>query len=176
MIKYLQWYMKVSIYLKFWKEYTILKEYLMVKKHITSQKWTKDVSNLGGWRESNDDDAHVVPAALVEASVDHLVADGLQVVVHLHHGELENLVLNRNFHIIHFPSGHFVNFFLHSPSYLARIEIMTILSPPCDRRSMDIYDICIWCLKTCEVFIENIEVVALIMWPINIYDSKIYRL
>ena len=108
--------------------------------------WTTDVSNLRGWRESDDDDAHVVPAALVEASVDHLVADGLQVVVHLHHGELENLVLTRNFHIIHFPSSHFVNFrlqFLHSPSYLARIEIMTILPPRCACWSMDIYHICI---------------------------------
>ena len=38
------------------------------------------------WRpgEGDDDDAHVVPAPLVQASVDHLVGDGLEVGLDLH--------------------------------------------------------------------------------------------
>ena len=63
--------------------------------------------------------------------------------------------------------------FLHWPSYLARIEIMTILPPRCTCWSMDIYDICIWCLKTCEELIENIEVFTLILWPIKLQISSL---
>ena len=36
--------------------------------------------NLGGWGEGNYDDAHVVPASLVEAGVDHL--KGLFIIYH----------------------------------------------------------------------------------------------